>query len=103
MSEYSFKLCEDGKGFTALIGGRIDSANAADFEKELLAAREADPEGTAVLDLTNLEYISSAGLRALLKLQKKEKDKVKLEGVSGEIYEILDITGFASIFDIAKL
>ena len=63
------------------IKGKIDSTNAAEFEKELMAAKPAE------LDASELEYISSAGLRVLLKLAKAVGD-VTVNNVSSEVYEI---------------
>ena len=77
------------------IKGKIDSTNAAEFEKELMAAKPTE------LDASQLEYISSAGLRVLLKLAKTVGD-VTVENVSSEVYEIFDVTGFTEILNIKK-
>lgn len=61
------------------IKGKIDSTNAAEFEKELMAAKPAE------LDASELEYISSAGLRAILKLAKAVGD-VTVNNVSSGVY-----------------
>ena len=50
------------------------------------------------LDAEKLEYISSAGLRTLLKLKKKLKKDLTIRNVSDEIFDIFDVTGFSSIF-----
>lgn len=77
------------------IKGKIDSANAAEFEKEIMAALPTD------IDAAELEYISSAGLRVLLKLT-KTAGNITLNNVSPEVYEILDVTGFTSILNVKK-
>ena len=77
------------------IKGKIDSTNAPEFEKEIMAALPTE------IDASELEYISSAGLRVLLKLS-KAVDKVTLNDVSGEVYEILDVTGFTTILTVNK-
>ena len=77
------------------IKGKIDSTNAPAFEKELMAALPTQ------LDASELEYISSAGLRVLLKLT-KTVGEVTVVNVSSEVYEILDITGFTSILNVKK-
>jgi len=84
------------------VQGRINSDNAASFEKELFEKRKSAPEASVELDLSDLEYISSAGLRVLLKLQKGEKEKVRLTQVNKSVYSILDATGFNRIFEVAK-
>ena len=77
------------------IKGKIDSTNAAEFEKELMAAKPAE------LDASELEYISSAGLRALLKLAKAVGD-VTVNNVSSGVYEIFKVTGFTEILAVNK-
>ena len=88
-------------GNTININGRIDSNNAAEFEKQLLAAT-AEIYGDIILDATELEYISSAGLRVLLKLKKGTKGKVGIINVSPEVYDIFGVTGFDNILDVKK-
>ncbi len=82
--------------------GRIDSNNAADLEKDIFTAlSEYDMDSDIIIDGASLEYISSAGLRVLLKCSKKW-NKVSVIDVSPEIYEIFDVTGFTSIIDVHK-
>ena len=81
--------------------GNIDSNNAEEFGRELEAIRNENPSGSLVLDLDELRYISSAGLRQILRLRKKEKS-LKLINVSSEIYEIFDMTGFSEMMEIEK-
>ena len=77
------------------IKGKIDSNNAAEFEKELMEVKPSE------LDASELEYISSAGLRVLLKLT-KTVGNVTVNNVSSEIYEIFDVTGFTEILNVKK-
>ena len=77
------------------IKGKIDSTNALDFEKEIMAALPTE------IDASKLEYISSAGLRVLLKLT-KTVGEVKIVNVGPEVYEIFDVTGFTSILNVKK-
>ena len=81
--------------------GNIDSNNAEEFGREIEAIRNENPSGSLVLDLDELRYISSAGLRQILRLRKKEKS-LKLINVSSEIYEIFDMTGFSEMMEIEK-
>lgn len=81
--------------------GNIDTSNAEQIGAEFEQIRNEHPEGSLVLDLEKLNYISSAGLRQILKLKKKEKD-FKIINCSSEIYEIFDMTGFAEMMDISK-
>ncbi len=89
------------KGQTIIVPeGRIDSTNAQDFSNFILSARNEKPEALIVLDCADLQYISSAGLRALLSLQKKSNAPLTLRNVSPEITEILDVTGFSQILNV---
>ena len=82
------------------IKGRIDSNNAKEFEDKLLAAAEGFSAVT--LDASELEYISSAGLRVLLKLKKTIKGNVKVTETSKDIYDIFEVTGFTNLLDVEK-
>ncbi|MDK2905843.1 MAG: hypothetical protein PWR12_1919 [Eubacteriaceae bacterium] len=92
-------MVEKAENGNLMIEGRIDSTNAAEFEKEVfdLCGEEKD----LVLDALKLEYISSAGLRVLMKLKKAEKD-ITVLNVSPEIYDIFDMTGFTEILNVRK-
>lgn len=83
------------------LNGRIDTSNAENVGNKINEIRQANPEGSLVLDAEHLEYISSAGLRQILKLKKQEKD-LKIINVCSEVYEIFDMTGFAEMIDIEK-
>ena len=86
---------------TLKLTGHIDSANAAVMEKEISGIREANPTGAVVLDCEDLEYISSAGLRIILRLKKTVAD-TSLINVSPEVYEIFDMTGFTEMMEVRK-
>lgn len=81
--------------------GNIDSNNAESVGEEIDNIRTQNPSGKMVLDLDELKYISSAGLRQVLRLKKKEKD-ISLINVSADIYEVFDMTGFTEMMDIQK-
>ncbi len=77
------------------IKGKIDSSNASEFEKEIMEALPTK------IDASELKYISSAGLRVLMKLRKKVGE-VTILNVNQEVFEILDVTGFTSILNVKK-
>ncbi len=83
------------------LNGRIDSANAAEVEKEILAQLEGKSQLPVVLDASGLEYISSAGLRVILHLRKTNPE-LTITDVNSDIYEILDMTGFTEIIQVEK-
>lgn len=91
----------EDKKLTVFLNGRIDSVNAPSVEAELNALREANPAEAVVLDCEGLDYISSAGLRVILRTKKAVPDTC-LVNVSPEVYEILEITGFTEMMEIRK-
>ena len=96
------KAVEENGKLCVYLQGRIDSTNAAAFEQELTEALSARPELEPVLDAEGLGYISSAGLRVLLRLQKRSPELIKVRSVSPEVYEILSVTGFTELMDVEK-
>lgn len=79
--------------------GSVNSSNAHQFEEELLAAISGQ---TLTLDAEDLAYISSAGLRVLLKAKKTLGGELVMINVNPEVFEILDMTGFAQILTVHK-
>ena len=85
---------------TVTLEGRLDTTTASQLEEEL---RDSLPNVTKlVLDMSRLEYISSAGLRVLLSAQKvmNTKGEIKLLHVNDVIMEIFEVTGFTDILTI---
>lgn len=88
---------------TIFLEGRIDSGNAPAVEKELFAALDKEtPDAGVVLDAEKLDYISSAGLRVLMKLRKQLGKALAAENVSPEVYDIFETTGFTELLDVHK-
>ena len=94
------RVKEENNVLTVALNGRIDSANAAEAEKEITAFTDGFT-GELVLDAEKLTYISSAGLRVILRL-KKANGTTKIVNVSSDVYEIFDMTGFTEMMDISK-
>lgn len=83
------------------LSGRIDASNATDIEREVFEIKKANPDKRVVVDADNLEYISSAGLRIILKLR-KEDASLAIINVSPEVYDVLDMTGFTDMVTVEK-
>ena len=81
------------------VHGSVSSANAAQFEEELLSAISGQ---NLTVDAEALTYISSAGLRVLLKAKKALAGQLVMENVSADVYDILDMTGFTQILTVKK-
>ena len=90
----------NGESATLIVSGRLDTQTAPELEAELDAVISGLKELT--FDMTNLEYVSSAGLRVILKAQKamNAQGSMKLTGVNDSIMEVFDITGFLDILTI---
>lgn len=80
--------------------GRIDSGNASEWEQKIMQQIDAETENA--FDASNLEYISSAGLRVLMKVRKQAVNEMRIFDVSPEVYDIFDMTGFTELFKVEK-
>lgn len=86
---------------TLIFPERIDTTNANNVEEEINAIIEDSTPKSIIIDAENLEFISSAGLRVILRLIKKFSD-MRIINVSSDVYEIFDMTGFTEMTDIEK-
>ena len=81
--------------------GRIDSSNAASAEQEITDLLSGDTGSELTVDAEKLEYISSSGLRVLLRLRKRFSG-MKIVNAVSEVYEIFEMTGFTEMMPISK-
>jgi len=84
------------------IKGRVDAVTAPELEK-CLSEQIDSGENTVVVNMAELDYISSAGLRVVLLIAKKLKAKqgdMLLVGLQGPVKEVFEISGFSTIFNI---
>ena len=85
---------------TLYLTGHIDSSNANDIEAQIMGALNT-PHDAVVFDLKELAYISSAGLRILLKVRKRNAGVTAINA-SSAVYDIFEVTGFAELIPITK-
>ena len=90
----------EGEKLTLFFEGEVNSYNADSVEKEIINDIGNKKVSDLVLDFTDLNYISSAGLRILLKL--KQKYNLKVVNCSLEVYDVLEMTGFTTIIEVSK-
>lgn len=83
------------------VSGRVDATNASAAEEEIFRIKRENTGKHTVIDADNLEYISSAGLRVILKLL-KEEPKLAIINVSPEVYDVFDMTGFTDMLTVEK-
>ena len=81
--------------------GRIDASNATLAEEQIFSIKKDNADKHIVLDADKLEYVSSAGLRVILKLR-KEAPKLAIINVAADVYEVLDMTGFTDMVTVEK-
>ena len=83
------------------IEGRIDASNASMAEEKIFNIKKENEGKHTVIDADDLEYISSAGLRVILKLR-KEEPKLAIINVAPEVYDVFDMTGFTDMITVEK-
>lgn len=89
-----------GSKLTIALQGRLDTTTAPELDD--VVSKELDGVTELHFDLSELEYVSSAGLRVLLSAQKlmNRQGTMTVSGCSDEIMEIFDITGFSDILTV---
>ena len=99
MKEVTFKILD--KRPVIVLSGRIDSTNSPDAEQEMFSLLKDESGPDLIVDAEDLSYISSAGLRVLLRLR-KAFGGMHMINANPEVYEVLQVTGFSEIFPVAK-
>lgn len=91
----------NGETLILKVIGRLDTSTAPQLEAEMNDSLDSAKD--LILDFSELEYISSAGLRVILKAQKimNKQGTMKLTGVNDTVMEVFDITGFSDILTFA--
>ena len=91
------------KTLTLYFEGELNSFNSEDVENEIeKILNDNDDFKKLVLDLEKLRYISSAGLRIIVKL-KQDNDDLKLVNVPEGVYDVFEMVGFQNIVEIERL
>ncbi|MBQ9385124.1 MAG: STAS domain-containing protein [Ruminiclostridium sp.] len=95
-----YEKTPDGKTLNVELIGEVDSMNVGDIEEALL--REVEGVTELNFDLNELEYISSAGLRVLLQMQKmmKTQGTMTIKNVNDDVMDIFKVTGFVRLLNI---
>ena len=94
-----FEKSQDGSELTVSLIGEIDSMNTPELEERLL--KETEGIKSLVFDMKRLEYISSAGLRVLLQMQKqmKKQGSMVIRNTNNEVMDIFKVTGFIRLLN----
>ena len=96
------RITDNAEEITIHLEGRIDSGNAHGVENEITEVIGGRENIRVKIDAEELDYISSAGLRVLLKIRKQLGYSIEIRNVSKDVYDIFDTTGFTSLFDVKK-
>ncbi len=90
----------NGDSLTIALDGRLDTTTAPQLEAEITSS--LDGVKNFVIDMEKLVYVSSAGLRVLLKAQKimNKQGSMVIKNVSQDIKEIFEVTGFDELLSI---
>ena len=93
-------LKQENKKLTVFVSGKVDSTTAPALEKTVLENLDGITE--LVLDLKDMLYTSSAGLRVFLKIQKamNKKGKMTVIHICEEVMDIFELTGFSAFLSI---
>ena len=83
------------------VAGRIEASNAAQAEEKIFSIKHDNPGKHTVIDADHLEYISSAGLRVILRLRKEEPG-LAIINVAADVYEVFDMTDFTDMITVEK-
>ncbi|MCM1135217.1 MAG: STAS domain-containing protein [Clostridium sp.] len=96
----TIKIKRDKKTLTVELEGRLDTNTSPHLEAEL--KKNIDQAEELIIDMQNLAYISSAGLRVLLAAQKvmNRQGSMKIINANEEIMDVFDVTGFVDILTI---
>ena len=91
---------QDGSALVVALEGRLDTTTAPELEQALKSSLDGVTDLT--LDMTNLDYISSAGLRVLLSAHKTmlKQGTMKVTNASEIVREVFEVTGFSDILTI---
>ena len=101
MDEFSIQHEQNGKATVVTISGRVDSATAGTMDEELEKLISANKR--VVLDFANVDFLSSAGVRAIvkaLKTAKKSRHSVRLAAIPDHIAEVMRTLGMMELVQV---
>ena len=94
-------LKKEDKKLTIKLGGKLDTNTSPDLDSKM---SELEGMEEVIIDMKDLDYISSAGLRVLLSMQKvmNKQGKMTIINVCENVMDIFEVTGFSDILDIEE-
>ena len=96
------KTNRDGENLTVTLTGKLDAVTAIEFDKFM--AKELDGVKNLTIDLKDLSYIASAGLRILLKTQKRMNNQgyMFVKNIQRDVRTVMDMTGFSRLLTLEE-
>ena len=96
------KTERDGDNLTVALVGKLDAVTAIELDK--LMAQQLDGVKNLTIDLKDLSYIASAGLRILLKTQKRMNNQgfMFVKNIQREVRTVMDMTGFSRLLTLEE-
>ena len=98
----TINMLNEGEQLVAQLSGRLDTAAAAEVAPDFQSLAEQAAKHI-ILDCSQLEYISSSGLRLFLALRKESAakgGKLQVRAINADIRQVFMMTGFISLFEI---
>ncbi len=96
------KTSTENGTFTIFLEGKIHANNSLQFEKEIFDALKEYDGDNIIFDASKLTYISSAGLRMLLKIRQVKNKSIRVINASDDVYQVFNLTGFVDILEVSK-
>ena len=99
----NLKMSESGKNLIIYLNGRLDVHLASEIEKDLNTIIKNQPTKDIVLNLEEVEYMSSSGLRVFVSLMRTLKDserKLKLSNLSAAVKKVFEVVELMDMFNI---
>ena len=85
---------------TIYLAGDIDALNATSIQQEIHEILKSQGDSSLVFDARELEYISSAGLRVILTIQKQQRNRISIINLSDDIMDIFKMAGFQYLMEL---
>lgn len=96
------KTNRDGDNLTVMLIGKLDAVTAIEFDKVM--AQSLDGVKNLTIDFKDLDYIASAGLRILLKVQKRMNTQgyMMVKNIQRDVRTVFDMTGFSRLLTLEE-
>jgi len=90
---------KEGSVDVVTLSGRLDAQTSGSVEERLNELLDAGTDAV-IVDMSSVDYISSAGLRVLLAATKKKKERLRIAGIQPRVEQVISIAGLAAIFHL---